>query len=55
MNYELTNQLTICAQRMLNRVIPPFGTWQDLPKSPEHGDRESARWAVLLGRYLAKR
>jgi len=40
--------------RMSNNVIPLFRMWQILPGDHEYWFGESARLAVLLGRYLAK-
>jgi hypothetical protein len=43
--------LELCSS---DRETPPFGTWQDSLNSDADSEKESARWAVLLGRYLAK-
>ncbi len=39
---------------MSTSETPPFGTWQDLLNGSANESEKSARWAVLLGRYLAK-
>ena len=52
--YEPTNQLTDCEQHASELETPPFDTWQILLMIAEYAIGKSVRWAVLLGRYLAK-